>query len=191
MPVLAGPSPGGPSATGLRHFSRHLHATVQDQIKAHLQACGWLPPTVPNPAFVTLFGAQPVTFQRQRPEESLLQSIKANLVTVSFGGQGNDQDEQLGGGMVSQEHVFFVDVYAENDAVAVALAEDVRDLLAGRTAAGRFFRVQDHTALPTTPVLGYLGEYDEVFREPAARELANVRWQIVRATAYVTMPGEA
>lgn len=173
----------------MRHFSRHLQATIQDQVEAHLVTTGWL--TDGSVGFVTLLGALPVTYQRQRPDEHLLQSVQPNLVTVSFGGQTDDEDEQMGGGIVSQEHVIFVDVYAENDAIAVALAEDVRDLFAGRTAAGRFFRVRNHTVLPTTPVVDYLAEYDEVFREPSDRELANARWQVVRATALVTMPGEA
>lgn len=172
----------------LRHFSRHLHATIQNQIQDHLIATGWLPNG--SPTFVTLFGAQPVSYLRQRPDEHLLQSIKANLVAVSFGTQGDDEEEQLGGGLISQEHIVFVDVYAENDAIAVALAEDIRDLMAGRTAAGRYFRIKDHTNIPTTDVPGYLGEYDEVLREPADRELPSIRWQVVRAVALVTMPGE-
>lgn len=171
----------------MRHFSRHLQATIQNQVERHLVATGWLPDG--SPGFVTLFGAQPVTFQRQRPDESLLKSVTANLVTVSFGTQSDDEDEQMGGGLVAQDHSVFVDVYAENDAIALALAEDVRDLFVGRTAAGRFFRIVDQTT--ATPVLGYLGEYDEVLRAPADRELPNVRWQLVQATALVHMPGES
>lgn len=174
--------------TGLRHFSRHLHATVEDLVQDHLIATGWLPNG--DPGFVTLFGALPVTYQRQRPDEHLLQSLKPNVVAISFGGQTDDEPEQLGGGLVSQEHIFFVDVYAENDAVAVALAEDIRDFCAGRTAAGRYFRVQDHSTLPTTPVLAYLCEFDEIFREPSDRALANVRWQVIRGTVRVDGPGE-
>ena len=169
----------------MRHFARHLHATIQNQVEAHLVTMGWL--TDGTVGFVPLLGALPVVFQRQRPDESILQSLKPNLVAVSFGGETDDEDEQLGGGLISQEHVMFVDVYAENDAVAVALACDVRDLLAGRFGS-RYFRVKDQVT--GTDVLGYLAEYDEVFREPADRELPNVRWQIVRATVLVLMPGE-
>jgi hypothetical protein len=169
----------------MRHFARHLHATIQNQVEAHLVTMGWL--TDGTVGFVPLLGALPVEFQRQRPDESILKSLKPNLVAVSFGGETDDEDEQLGGGLISQEHVMFVDVYAENDAVAVALACDVRDLLAGRFGS-RYFRVKDQVT--GTDVLGYLAEYDEVFREPADRELPNVRWQIVRATVLVLMPGE-
>ena len=171
----------------MRHLSRHLQATVQDLVEAHLVATGWLDDGTPG--FETLLGALPVTYQRQRPSESDLVSITPNLVSVSFGGQTQDLPEELGDGLLSQEHPFFVDVFAENDGVALALAEDVRDYLLGRTPGGRFFQVHDHGVMPTTPVLGYLGEYDEVFREPADRELASARWQIVRATAVVVMPG--
>ena len=168
----------------MRHFARHLHATIQNQVEAHLVTMGWL--TDGTPGFVPLLGALPVEFQRQRPDESILKSLKPNLVAVSFGGETDDEDEQLGGGLVSQEHVMFVDVYAENDAVAVGLASDIRDLLAGRFGS-RYFRIIDQAT--GTDVLGYLGEYDEVFREPADRELPSVRWQIVRATVLVLMPG--
>lgn len=169
----------------MRHFSRHLQATIQNLVEAHLVATGWL--TDGSPGFQPLLGALPVDFQRQRPDESMLKALKPNLVAVSFGGQTDDEDEQLGGGLVSHEHVVFVDVYAENDAVAVALAEDVRDLMAGRYGS-RYFRPVDQVT--GTPVLGYLCEWDEVFREPADRELPNVRWQVVRAAALVTLPGE-
>lgn len=172
----------------IRHFSRHLHATIQDQVEQHLIATGWLP--APGAVgFVTLFGALPVTFQRQRPDEETLKVVEPNLVTVSFGGQTNDEDVQMGGGVVSHEHIVFADVYAENDAIAVALASDIRDLLAGRTSAGRFFRVRDHS-VSTKPVIpDHLGEYEEVFREPADRQLPTARWQIVRATALIHLPG--
>lgn len=171
----------------MRHFSRHLHATIQNQVEQHLVDCGWL--TNGDVGFVPLLGALPVDYQRQRPDESMLKSLKPNLVSVSFGGQTDDEEEELGGGVVSQEHVIFADVYAENDAIAVALASDIRDLFAGRTAAGRFFRVVDQAT--ATDVLGYRCEYDEVYREPADRELPSVRWQIVRATALVELPGES
>lgn len=171
----------------MRHFSRHLHATIQNDVEAYLRETGWLPPLVPDPDFVTLLGALPVDFQRQRPDESMLKVLKPNLVAVSFGGQTDDTDEQLGGGLVSHEHVVYVDVYAENDAVAVALAEDVRDLMSGRVRS-RYFRPVDQNTM--TPVLGYLCEYSEVFREPADRELPNVRWQVVRGAVLVELPGE-
>lgn len=168
----------------MRHFSRHLHATIQNKIEAHLVAMGWLPPVDPT-GFVPLLGALPVTYQRQRPDESTLKSLEPNLVAVSFGGETDDTPEELGDGLFSQEHTIFADVYAENDAIAVALASDIRDLLAGRTAAGRYFRVVDQAT--GTDVLGTLAEFTEVFREPADRELPMVRWQIVRAAVEVTM----
>lgn len=171
----------------MRHFSRHLHATIQDQVEAHLVACGWL--TDGTLDFIPLLGALPVEYQRQRPEESMLKSLKPNLVTVSFGGETDDTSEELGDGLISQEHTIFADVYAENDAIAVAIASDIRDLFAGRTAAGRYFRVIDQVT--GTPVLGVRAEYSEVFREPADRELPSVRWQVVRAAAEVQMAASA
>jgi hypothetical protein len=169
----------------MRHLSRHLHATIPNQVEAHLVATGWL--TDGTPGFVPLLGALPVEYLRQRPDENILKSLKPNMVAVSFGGRTDDEEEQLGGGLLSHEHVVFVDVYAENDAVASALTEDIRDLFAGRFGS-RYFQLIDQAT--TTPVPGYLCEYDEIFMEPADRELPKVRWHIVRGTVLVEMPGD-
>lgn len=174
-----------PEFLGLRHLSRHLHATVQDALEDHLVACGWL--SDGTQGFETVLGALPVIYERKRPDEFLLQSLKPNIVAISFGGQTDDATDQLGGGLVTQEHVFFVDVYAENDGIAVALAEDIRDYFVGRTSVGRYFRVIDQTT--GQPDLRYLAEYTEVFREPADRELPSVRWQIIRGTVSLDAPG--
>jgi hypothetical protein len=162
---------------------------MQDNVERHLTGLGWLGTDL------TPLGALPTTFQRVRPQESQLQSITPNLVAVSFGPQLDDAPEQLGGGLVSQEHVVFVDVFAENEGIGLALSEDVRDLFTGRASyAGRnpsrFFRLEDQTTAPPTPVLGYACEITDVHREVATRMVANAEWQIVRATVEVLMPGE-
>lgn len=170
----------------MRHFSRHLEATIQNLVHDHLVTTGWLP--APNQVgFETLFGAKPVVFQRDRLDESTLTAVEPNLVAVSFGNQSDDVPQEVGGGLITQEHVVFVDVIAENLGIALALAEDVRDLMVGKTVAGRYFRIVDQVT--TTLVAGAYGHWFEVFREPADRELANARWQTLRATVEVHMPG--
>lgn len=174
----------------MRHLSRHLQATVQNHVRDHLAFLDWIGPEENTP-----FGALPVQYQTVRPSEALLQSVTPNLVAVSFGGQTDDAEEQMGGGLVSQEHVVFVDVYAENEGVGLALAEDIRDLLVGRASylsyASRFLKVHDQATTPPTVVPGYLLEFTEVFREPAEREIGSVDWQVIRATAYLHLPGES
>lgn len=168
----------------MRHLSRHLQATLENHVEAWLTGLGWLDPVN------TPLGALPVTFQRKRPDEHLLQSVQPNLVTVSFGSQTDDAEEELGAGLVSQEHVVFVDIYAENEGIGLALAEDIRDLLVGRPpGVSRYVPLMDQRVNPPTPVLGYQIELDEVVREPSLRQLANISWQVVSCTAWIYLPG--
>lgn len=173
----------------MRFLSRHLQATLQDHVEAYLAELGWV-----GPADQTPLGALPVTYQRVRPDEDLLQSVTPNLVAASFGTQDEDTEEEMGGAVVSQDHVVFIDIYAENEGVALSLAEDVRDLFTGRASyagrtASRFVQLQDQTQMPPTPVLGYLIELGDVVREPSPRGLSSVVWQIVTATATIYLPG--
>lgn len=191
LPAELEPTPPAPTPVfvPLRHLSRHLQATVQDHIQRHLTALGWIGPAEGVP-----FGARAVDYQTVRPSESLLKSLAPNLVSVSFGLQGDDTEEQMGGGLLSQDHVLFVDVYAENEGIGLALAEDVRDLLVGRASyrenPSRYLVLEDQMTEPPTPVPAYKAEFTDVFREPSDRELANADWQIVKATAYLHLPGE-
>lgn len=170
----------------MRHLSRHLQATMETHVEQWLTGLGWL---TTDPLLVPL-GALPVIFQRKRPEESLLASLKPNLVTVSFGGQTDDAEEELGGRLVSQEHVMFVDVYAENEGIGLALAEDVRDLLTGRpVGTSRFVALMNQDVAPPTPVVDYLIELDDVVREPASRQLNQVAWQVISCSAAIYLPG--
>lgn len=167
----------------MRHLSRHLQATLEDHVEAWLTGLGWLDPDPP-------FGALPVKFQRKRPDEHLLESLTPNLVTVSFGRQADDEEEELGGGLVSQEHLMFVDVYGENEGIALALSEDIRDLLVGRApGTSRFVRLMNQMQAVPTPVLGYTIELQDVAREPATRPLANTSWHVVSCSAVAYMPG--
>lgn len=175
----------------MRHLSRHLQATVQDHVRKHLVELGWIGLVVDVP-----FGALPVIFQTVAPRESDLVAITPNLVAVSFGSQRDDSEEQLGGGLVSQEHAFFVDVMAENEGVGLALAEDVRDLLVGRAtyvgrSASRFLQLENQETQPPTPVVGYTGEFTEVMRSPADRDLGTINWQVISGTVFLHLPGEA
>lgn len=163
----------------MRHLSRHLQSTVQDHVLRHLTELGWVgaPATVP-------FGALPVTFQKVAPREEQLASITPNLVAVSFGRQTDDEEEEMGGPLISQEHVFFVDIYAENEGIGLALSEDVRDLLVGRASYGtrppsRYVTLENYSTSPPTPVPGFKGEFTDVLRTPADRVIGNYSWQVV------------
>jgi len=158
--------------------------SITDSIKAVLDDGDWLGPDVP-------FGATPVVFQTVRPVESELKALTGNVVAVTFGNQSDDGDLELGGGEVQTEYVLFVDVWAEEQAVAIAIASDIRDHFTGKPNGGtRFVRVRDYTTEQDGEVIpGWLAEYTDVVREPVERELVRVNWQVVKATALLIYPG--
>lgn len=171
--------------TYLRHAARHLQQTVADHVEATLTSLGWIGPSNGVP-----FGAKPVDYQVARPTEDELKSVEPNLVAISFGAEPDDVEEEMGGGLLSVEHVFFVDCYMAKEALAIAIGSDLKDTLAGRApGTSRFIPLTDYKT--TTPVLGYQIEFDDVIREPVQRELTRVHWQVVKATAVLTYPGEA
>lgn len=166
----------------LRHAARHVHQTVYDRVEGVLINLGWIGLDPP-------FGARSVTYQNIRPNEEELKSLTANTVSVSFGNEPDDVEDEMGGGLLTVEFPFFVDVYAEKEAIALAIASDVKDNLAGRVpGTSRFLTVVDQRT--TTPVLGYQLEFTDLVREPVERELVRLFWQVVRCTATLTYVGE-
>lgn len=107
----------------IRFRSRHLHATFYNQLRTDLDALGWVHAPVN-------FGATALSFIDYQPDERAVQ-IKHNTVAVSLGDYDIDDDEELGasgGGLRSAEYHVFVDVYMEEQALALALCDDIRDI---------------------------------------------------------------
>lgn len=166
----------------LRHTARHVHQTVYDYVESFLTAQGWIGSDPP-------FGARPLVFQTVRPSEEELKSLTANTASVSFGNEPDDTELEIGGGLLEVEFPFFVDVYAEKEAIALAIASDVKDTLSGRVpGTSRFLTVVDQRT--RTPVLGYQLEFTDLVREPVERDLVRLFWQVVRCTATLTYVGE-
>lgn len=167
----------------LPYAVRHLQRTMEDHVLTYLTALGWLGPTGAVP-----FGASIASFQRGALPESDLVSAKGNIVTVSFGGEGDDDPQEMGGGLMLVEQPIFVDCLGEKDAVALSIASDVKDLLAGRApGTTRYVTLVDQRT--ATDVLGYRIELTDVVREEGN---ASVRrsWQIVKATIEMTYIAE-
>lgn len=166
----------------LRHAARHIQQTLMDDLEDDLRTLGWLddPP----------FGTEALRIQRGRMDESEMKAAEGNLVAMSFGDEPDFTPRELGGGLQSVEHVMFVDCLGVSDSIALALAGDVKDLLAGEAPdTTRFHVVRDYSSSATgTPVVGWLCELEDVVRE---RPLADWRrgWQVVKATAVVYFPG--
>lgn len=110
----------------IRFRSRHLHATFYNQLRADLGDLGW----VNTPPVASNFGTDPLTFMDFQPDERAV-AIKHNTVAVSLGDYDSDEDEELGasgGGLRSASYDVYIDVYMEEQSLALALCDDIRDI---------------------------------------------------------------
>jgi hypothetical protein len=166
----------------LQYAPRHIHATIVDYLTDQLDALDWTSSTPP-------FGATQVRIQTYLPPESELTKVTSGLVAITLGDEFDASEEELGGPLHSQELPFFVDIFQDKSAHALALATDVRDALRGRlTNSKRILAVQDHTQDPPTDVAGWRFEFTDVEREQIYR--LPIYWQTVRCTAFVEFPEE-
>lgn len=166
----------------LRHAPRHIQETIADNLEAALNALRWFGPTdVP-------FGTKALDFQRKRMDESEMRAITGNTAVISWGDEPDWNAEELGGGLVSVQHVLYVDVVGVNDPIALAIAADIKDVLSGADGHSRFHRIRDYAQDPPAEVPGWQAEVEDVIRE---RPTADWRryWQTIKATATVYYPG--
>lgn len=111
----------------IRFRSRHLHATFFNHTTDALTALGWINPPIN-------FGTVPITMIDYQPDERSEQ-IKNNTVSVSLGDYENDDDEELGathGGVRSALYQVYVDVYMSEQALSLAICDDIRDIYTDR-----------------------------------------------------------
>lgn len=162
----------------IRFRSRHVRQTIADYIEAGLTDLGWV--NAP-----TNFGAIPLTFQEVDPEEPQ-QGIQVlpNTVSTSLGDEPDDEEYELGGGLESVEFPVFVDVYAENNSMAVSIASDIKQLLKHTVIP-----VTDYTGTPTPHPTEYM-EFESVIgpeRPPASIGATEFKrhWRVVKAIAVV------
>jgi hypothetical protein len=109
--------------SNLRFRSRHLHATFYNHFRNQLQTLGWT--SVP-----VNFGTQPVLVIDYVPDERS-ETIRQNTVAVSLGDFAQDEDEELGargGGLRSALYNVFFDVYMAEQALSLAICDDIRDI---------------------------------------------------------------
>lgn len=113
--------------TSIRFRSRFLHATFVADVRTHLAALGWASAPVN-------FGATPITVIDYQPDERA-EKVAINTVSVSLADYTNDSDEELGargGGLRSAPYSVFVDVYMAEQALSLAICDDVRDIYTDR-----------------------------------------------------------
>lgn len=166
----------------LRHSSRHVHQTVATYLREHLTALGWIGPPESTP-----FGATPVQLRTSHPPEWNEDSrLEAGTVAVTLGDEASAMLEEMGGRLSSVEHPIFVDIFMDNEAIALALALDVRDLFYGRLpGAACALPVRDFTYDPPTPVENWMLEFEDITR---VRPDTFPNWQVVKVTAVTYFP---
>ncbi len=167
----------------IRHFGRHLYQSVFDHIDTGLVDLGW--------KVAGGFKEFPVTTQNWVPDEGQGTSqVQPNLVAVTILDEGEEVPEELGDGLVSIDVQLSVDIYGENQAVALAIAEDVKDLLRGRIDGyHRIIPIFDYSAVDTggtrAALTGVWAENEDVVRIPSQRTELRRQWQVVRWTCHV------
>lgn len=178
--------------TYLPYAVRHVQRTLEDLIEARLSTLGWLGPTnsVPFGAAIVRNGEGQAHIQRGRMDEAALQTVTGNMVAVSFGNEPDDEPQEMGGGLLMVEHYLFVDVVGEKEAIALAIASDIKDALGGRASGtSRYSAVYDYTDTPRTLVVGYRLELTDVVRQEGDPKVKR-HWQIVKATAELVYTSE-
>lgn len=159
----------------LRHASRHIHETVYQHMSYHIGALGWTSTVTP------LFGGVPVRMQSVMPKEyDQLSKLSPGLLGVTIGDVDDDVELELGGGLTGLDIPFFFDCYMDTEASALALADDVRDILKGRvTGTSQLLTVYNHTATVPVAQEGWYLVLTDVQRFNPQRVLD---WQVVNAT---------
>jgi hypothetical protein len=171
--------------TYVRHASRKLAWTFERNLRASLDSLGWITPPI-------AFSTTPVTITTRRIPESEMQAITGNLVGVFFGAETDDAPFQLGGGYQVTSHQVFVDIVAVNEAVGLALAGDIKDVLSGRVPGkSRYFNLRDYDTDPGGILLpDWQVEVVEVERQRPDNNQVKLFWQVLVASLEMTFPGD-
>lgn len=155
---------------GLR--ARFIHDSTFETLRAALDALGW---------FDSGRRHLPINLIPTAAEWDA--EIPLNTVAVSSTNTSGE-DAELGSNLIDDRTVFYVDIYAQDDALGKHLAYDVRDLLRGKMPSiGRarpVLDVLDLSQVPPAPVT--IAEIDNVVVDRAnsfARDWEK-HWWVVR-----------
>lgn len=128
---------------GLR--ARLLKESLFNMINDSLTSLGW---------FDTGRQHRPVVFRDHGVPDD--EEVVPNMVALADD-DVQDSDMELGSNFSEHQWTFYVDVYAENDAIGIHLSNDVKAILEGRIRAiGRFnnfFDLVDYSATAATPII--------------------------------------
>lgn len=168
--------------TYLRHASRHVHHTVANYVAQHLELLDW------TDAASTPFGAKPVRIQRTPSVlgDKLADGVTAGVVSITLGDEYGPDPEELGGALSSQEYPLFIDIFQDTHGAALALANDVRDILLARLpGTQRWLDVINQSTGAVVP--GWKLELEDIDRV-SPETVMPLRWQVVKLTATAYFP---
>lgn len=163
-------------AGGLR--SRLMERSVLAGIRTALDALGWFDA-----------GRQHAPINLVAHQYELDEEVPLNTVAVWFDNV-DENPEELGSGLTEHSIDLWVDVYAQDDSLGKHLADDIRDVLAGRmAAAGRSdpsFAVSD---LDDDPLFVVQIENTKRARARGFPHPWQRHWWVVSATVIDTYDG--
>lgn len=125
-----------------------------------------------------------------RPPDTKPGPVAPNTIAISEGAVPDEVDEEmgaLGGGLWSQMHTIFVDIYGENAGVAKSIAGDVTAILRGvnfgSVSFPRYWPLTDFTGQTSNPLPGHILRFESIQTEhPAVGAPAKTHWTVVKAT---------
>jgi hypothetical protein len=165
----------------MRHRTRHVHQTVVQHLQGQLAAMGWTQAPVN-------YGTTPVAVQSVEPYGEGAVQPDGNLVAITLGEESPDEEEQLGGGLLTASWMLYVDVIGASIPVSVAIADDMKAALKNQA-----IELRDFTSSPAgIAVPGAHVEFDEVGIDipPSASGADRRTWRVVSAMARVLIPDD-
>lgn len=164
----------------MRFRIRHAQQTIADLVESHLVAQGWT--ADPHP-----WEIDPVVFEEVHPGN--IEDIETNTVSTLIDESGPQQVHELGGGVRKVEYQLYIDVFGQQLSVALSIAQDVQDLLTGKTTP-----LMDYNTSPPTEVVGAYIEFPgpRVERPAGSVNAADLlkNWRIVRDGAWLYYSAE-
>lgn len=156
--------------------TRMIRENFQNMIHDSLDALHWFDANRQHDPLQVLSGDQILENERDQIP------IKPNIVAVQLG-DAIDTEAELGSVLTNKDAIYFIDVYAENEAVGLHLGGDIVDILLGKFNSigrdGPELQVMDLTQDP--PVEAFWCEIEDVSMDRVQvyrREYERFYWMI-------------
>lgn len=170
-----------------RMVYQRVYDTITEGLLGPLDWAGTSLRPVGTTALQYPYGAvYPLIFQEMIPDPKLAM-IEPNTVSISEGRMPDENEEELGAtefGLVSVDHTFFVDIYAETQSLARALGGDVRAIFTGRLGFSRYLTLRDYRQSGAPVMEGHVLSFQDVELDfPAVGSPNKLHWSVLKLTA--------